>query len=102
MAKFCGKCGAKLDETTGLCPNCAPREEPKKEELKKEAPRKASPQKEGPKTEKKARKRFNELKSNLKCGWVDLVAEEEEEGGYMNIIDSYDNRFAAMVTSLTI
>lgn len=22
MAKFCGKCGAKLDETTGLCPNC--------------------------------------------------------------------------------
>ena len=22
MAKFCGKCGAKLDERTGLCPNC--------------------------------------------------------------------------------
>lgn len=22
MAKFCGKCGAKLDDTTGLCPNC--------------------------------------------------------------------------------
>ena len=22
MAKFCGKCGARLDETTGLCPNC--------------------------------------------------------------------------------
>ena len=22
MAKFCGKCGSKLDETTGLCPNC--------------------------------------------------------------------------------
>ena len=22
MAKFCGKCGAKIDETTGLCPNC--------------------------------------------------------------------------------
>lgn len=22
MAKFCGKCGAKLDETTGLCPKC--------------------------------------------------------------------------------
>ena len=21
MAKFCGKCGAKLDDTTGLCPN---------------------------------------------------------------------------------
>ena len=22
MAKFCGKCGARLDEATGLCPNC--------------------------------------------------------------------------------
>lgn len=22
MAKFCGKCGSKLDEDTGLCPNC--------------------------------------------------------------------------------
>lgn len=22
MAKFCGKCGRRLDETTGLCPNC--------------------------------------------------------------------------------
>lgn len=22
MAKFCGECGAKLDEATGLCPNC--------------------------------------------------------------------------------
>lgn len=22
MAKFCSKCGTKLDETTGLCPNC--------------------------------------------------------------------------------
>lgn len=22
MARFCGKCGAKLDEQTGLCPNC--------------------------------------------------------------------------------
>lgn len=22
MSKFCGKCGSKLDEKTGLCPNC--------------------------------------------------------------------------------
>ncbi len=22
MAKFCGKCGSKLNETTGMCPNC--------------------------------------------------------------------------------
>ena len=53
MAKFCGKCGTKLDEATGLCPNCgpakAPQEEPKKEELKQEAPKKA-------KKEKKPRK----------------------------------------------
>ena len=53
-------------------------------------------------TPKQARKRFDELKNNLKCGWVELVAEEDEEGGYMEIIDSHDNRFASMVTSLTI
>ncbi len=22
MAKFCGKCGSRLDEATGLCPRC--------------------------------------------------------------------------------
>ena len=22
MANYCGKCGSKLDEATGLCPNC--------------------------------------------------------------------------------
>lgn len=22
MGKYCGKCGSKLDEATGLCPNC--------------------------------------------------------------------------------
>lgn len=22
MAKFCAKCGSKLDETTGCCPKC--------------------------------------------------------------------------------
>lgn len=27
MANFCGKCGAKLDETTGLCPNCDAKKE---------------------------------------------------------------------------
>lgn len=60
MAKFCGKCGARLDEATGLCPNCAPaqttQEEPKKEELKKEEPKKVEFQKEKPKKEKKNRK----------------------------------------------
>ena len=27
MAKFCVKCGARLDETTKLCPNCSPKPE---------------------------------------------------------------------------
>ena len=22
MAKYCGKCGSRLDEATGLCPSC--------------------------------------------------------------------------------
>lgn len=33
MAKFCGKCGAKLDEKTGLCPNCNADELKKLQEL---------------------------------------------------------------------
>lgn len=33
MAKFCGKCGAKLDESTGLCPNCDADKLNKKTEL---------------------------------------------------------------------
>ena len=24
MPKFCGNCGARLNEATGLCPNCSP------------------------------------------------------------------------------
>lgn len=42
-------------------------------------------------TPSKANKKFLELKSNLKCGWCELVAEDEDEGGYMEIINSYDN-----------
>lgn len=50
---------------------------------------------------KKARERFEELKTNAKCGWVELVAEEEEEGGYMEIIDSHDNvRLARIISTL--
>ena len=30
MAKFCGKCGQRLDENTGLCPVCEPKPLPKK------------------------------------------------------------------------
>ncbi|MGO5097462.1 hypothetical protein ACTQ34_16915 [Agathobaculum sp. LCP25S3_E8] len=37
MAKFCGKCGAKLDETTGLCPNCNAEDAEKISEQEKNA-----------------------------------------------------------------
>ena len=52
-------------------------------------------------TEKKARERFEELKKNGKCGWAELVAEEDAEGGYMNIVDSFDNiKLAQMLSSI--
>lgn len=35
MAKFCGKCGARLDEKTGLCPKCNPEEPKKNSKLRK-------------------------------------------------------------------
>ena len=38
MAKFCGRCGAKLDEQTGLCPNCDDVPVLTKEELPPEPP----------------------------------------------------------------
>ena len=34
-------------------------------------------------TPKKARKKFAELKHVMKCGWAELVAEDDNEGGYM-------------------
>ena len=43
MAKFCGKCGTKLDEATGLCPNCDANQMNKKtgrpEEVEKTKPK---------------------------------------------------------------
>ena len=52
-------------------------------------------------TQKKAHKRYEELKSNAKCGWVELVAEDDDEGGYMNIIESYEQiRLAKIVSTL--
>lgn len=75
MAKFCGKCGARLDEVTGMCPNCnpakAPQEEPKKEELKKEQPKKveyekAKPKKEGSKKQAKEEKVHKPLSKKAK------------------------------------
>lgn len=36
MAKFCGKCGTRLDETTGLCPNCDAKKIEKSKKYQKE------------------------------------------------------------------
>lgn len=38
MKKYCGKCGSKLDENTGLCPNCnlRPSSEKKQEDIESE------------------------------------------------------------------
>lgn len=64
MAKFCGKCGAKLDETTGLCPNCDYKlknvenlEEPSKKEEKSSSITKTKLSKKEIKKHKKAVKK---------------------------------------------
>ena len=41
MAKFCGKCGTKLDEVTGLCPNCDAEQIKKQIEQSAEQPKPA-------------------------------------------------------------
>ncbi len=52
-------------------------------------------------TEKQARGRFEELKHDALCGWAELVAEDDHEGGYMNIIASFDNiRMASMLSTI--
>lgn len=39
-------------------------------------------------TEKKAKKRFEELKKDGLCEWVELVG--EDDGDYMKVLDYYD------------
>lgn len=39
-------------------------------------------------TDKEANKRFNELKKNQRCVWVELVGEDDHN--YMEIIKSFD------------
>ena len=52
-------------------------------------------------TPKKARKRFEELKTAGKCGWCELVAEDDDEGGYMEIIEDHEKiRFAQIISSI--
>ena len=53
MAKFCGKCGARLDEVTGLCPNCYADKMQKDSKKKSKSERRT--QKKAAKREKRAR-----------------------------------------------
>lgn len=45
---------------------------------------------------KKAREMFDDLKTNLKVEWIELVSEEDEEGGYMEIIEDHYNPLAKL------
>lgn len=94
MAKFCGKCGAKLDEATGLCPNCdvdklnkqtetpeavkkpKPKQdtasEPKKPLSKKEAKKQHKADKKAAKKDKKAQKKAVK-KAKKKEKWAKLT-----------------------------
>ena len=52
-------------------------------------------------SEKKARALYEKLKQNAKCGWVELVAEDEDEGDYMEIIESHEHiRLAKIISTL--
>jgi hypothetical protein len=52
-------------------------------------------------TPKQANKRYNELKTNARCGWVELVAEEEDEGEHMEILQQHDQiKLARAVSSI--
>ena len=52
-------------------------------------------------TPKQANKRYDELSTNAHCGWVELVAEEEDEGEYMAILKQHDQiRLARMISSI--
>ena len=50
-------------------------------------------------TEKKAKKRFEELKQAGTCMWVELVGEEDDN--YMEVLDYYDKtETAKMIASI--
>lgn len=94
MAKFCGKCGSKLDEATGLCPNCdadklnkqtetpeavekpKPEQdtasEPKKPLSKKEAKKQRKADKKAAKKDKKAQKKAAK-KAKKKEKWASMT-----------------------------
>lgn len=50
-------------------------------------------------TEKKAKRRFEELKETGLCEWAELVGEDEDN--YMEILDSFDHiKLARMIKSI--
>ena len=74
MAKFCGKCGSKLDEATGICPNCSSdklnKQISKSELVEKSEPRQnATPESEKPLSQKEEKKKRK----------VDKKAEKKEK-----------------------
>lgn len=49
--------------------------------------------------DRQAHKRFNELKEDGLCEWVELVGEDEED--YMEVLDCYDKtKTARMIASI--
>lgn len=50
-------------------------------------------------TEKKARRIFEELKTDLLCSWAELVGEDDED--YMEVLDSFDNEQRAAILHRT-
>lgn len=79
MAKFCGKCGAKLDEATGLCPNCDADklnkqiEKPEKVEMPKQE-RDTAPEPKKSLSKKEAKKqRKADKKAKKKEKWASMT-----------------------------
>lgn len=51
---------------------------------------------------KQAQTRYDNLKGNALCGWVELVAEDDCEGGYMETLKKHENTKGAMLLSTII
>ena len=94
MAKFCGKCGAKLDVTTGLCPNCDV-DKLKKQSDKSEAVdvaksiQEIAPTSEKPLSKKEAKKKRKADKKAAKNYFKNLIM-----ANYFNIFFDWDNWWA--------
>ena len=82
MAKFCKKCGSRLDEATGLCPQCNPEviqppmddcvEEPQAPPSKKEVRQQKKAQKKAAKKQRKLQRKADK-KAKKKAKWASLT-----------------------------